>query len=222
MGWIANLQKLSSIFSPGLPLWWRVGERLSNFGWGAWLWALTHDYVVRTLQVSVVSHNIVDVPVLIWLSNDELGGCVALKLSVQIPVSGSTGEAMLCELHLQHFSHGFQLFWRVLERLPNLGWWALLCTHVRWLRLYCKHCTLQLCEFTTLIDGPGQQHWLYNLELRRLRRLKTRFKFWWCVALGPYLCIFMLCIAVILILIKAVFRMLHNGKDYRSTHPTSH
>ena len=41
-----------------------------------------------------MSHNIVDVPVLIWLSNDELGGCVALKLSVQIPVSGSTGNAV--------------------------------------------------------------------------------------------------------------------------------
>ena len=82
VGWIANLQKLSSIFSPGLPLWWRVGERLSNFGWGALLWALTYDYAVRTLQFSRVSHNTVDVPVLDWLSNDELGDYVALKLSV--------------------------------------------------------------------------------------------------------------------------------------------
>ena len=58
------------------------------------MWALTYDYAVRTLQFSGVSHNIVDVPVLNWLSNDELGGCVALKLSVQIPVSGSTGNAV--------------------------------------------------------------------------------------------------------------------------------
>ena len=39
--------------------------------------ALTYDYAVRTLQFSGVSHNIVDVPVLNWLSNDELGDYVA-------------------------------------------------------------------------------------------------------------------------------------------------
>ena len=50
--------------------------------------ALTYDYAVRTLQFSGVSHNIVDVLALNWLSNDELGDYVALKLSVQIPVSG--------------------------------------------------------------------------------------------------------------------------------------
>ena len=53
--------------------------------------ALTYDYAVRTLQFSGVSHNIVDVLALNWLSNDELGDYVALKLSVQIPVSGLTG-----------------------------------------------------------------------------------------------------------------------------------
>ena len=46
--------------------------------------ALTYDYAVRTLQFSGVSHNIVDVLALNWLSNDELGDYVALKLSVQI------------------------------------------------------------------------------------------------------------------------------------------
>ena len=35
--------------------------------------ALTYDYAVRTLQFSGVSHNIVDVLALNWLSNDELG-----------------------------------------------------------------------------------------------------------------------------------------------------
>ena len=53
--------------------------------------ALTYDYAVRTLHFSGVSHNIVDVLALNWLSNDELGDYVALKLSVQIPVSGLTG-----------------------------------------------------------------------------------------------------------------------------------
>ena len=56
--------------------------------------ALTYDYAVRTLQFSGVSHNIVDVLALNWLSNDELGDYVALKLSVQIPVSGLTGNAV--------------------------------------------------------------------------------------------------------------------------------
>ena len=57
------------------------------------MWALTYDYAVRTLQFSGVSHNI-DVPALDWLSNDELGDYVALKLSVLIPVSGLTGNAV--------------------------------------------------------------------------------------------------------------------------------
>ena len=57
------------------------------------MWALTYDYAVRKLQFSRVSHNI-DVPALNWLSNDELGDYVALNLSVQIPVSGSTGNAV--------------------------------------------------------------------------------------------------------------------------------
>ena len=57
--------------------------------------ALTYDYAVRTLQLSGVSHNIVALA-LNWLSNDELGDyvAVALKLSVQIPVSGLTGNAV--------------------------------------------------------------------------------------------------------------------------------
>ena len=58
------------------------------------MWALTYDYAGGTLQFSGVSHNIFDVPVLNWLSNDELGGYVALKLLVQIPASGSTGNAV--------------------------------------------------------------------------------------------------------------------------------
>ena len=48
--------------------------------------ALTYDYAVRTLQFSGVSHDIVDVLALNWLSNDELGDYVALKLSVQINI----------------------------------------------------------------------------------------------------------------------------------------
>ena len=81
-------------FSPGLPLLWRVRERLSNFGWGALLLALTYDYAVRTLHFSGVSHNIVDVPVLNWLAFQWWVRHVALKLSVQIPVSGSSGNAV--------------------------------------------------------------------------------------------------------------------------------
>ena len=65
--------------------------------------ALTYDYAVRTLQFSGVSHNIVDVLALNWLSNDELGDYVALKLSVQIPVSGLTG---IYSIFLMTFSFG--------------------------------------------------------------------------------------------------------------------
>ena len=68
------------------------GDRSGN-GSPTSVGALTYDYAVRTLQFSGVSHNI-DVPALDWLSNDELGDYVALKLSVQIPVSGSTGNAV--------------------------------------------------------------------------------------------------------------------------------
>ena len=67
--------------------------------------ALTYDYAVRTLQFSEVSHNIVDVLALNWLSNDELGDYVALKLSVQIPVSGLTGFYSIF-LMIFHFGDG--------------------------------------------------------------------------------------------------------------------
>ena len=71
--------------------------------------ALTYEYAVRTLQFSGVSHNIVDVLALNWLSNDELGDYVALKLSVQIPVSGLTGNAVQnCNNSI--FSHDFPLW----------------------------------------------------------------------------------------------------------------
>ena len=74
--------------------------------------ALTYDYAVHTLQFGGVSHNIVDVLALNWLSNDELGDYVALKLSVQIPVSGLTGNAVqriafiACFLMTFHFGDG--------------------------------------------------------------------------------------------------------------------
>ena len=83
------------------------------------MWALTYDYAVRTLQFSGVSHNIVDVPVLDWLSNDELGDYVALKLSVQIPVSGLTGNDVLCRIAFIEFIAFFLM--TLVTRLSNLG-----------------------------------------------------------------------------------------------------
>ena len=58
--------------------------------------ALTYDYAVRTLQFSGVSHNIVDVLALNWLS-------------VQIPVSGLTGNAVQNCIY-SIFSHDFPLW----------------------------------------------------------------------------------------------------------------